>query len=354
MVLGGDGGGVNLAATCGLSAGFLTAADGAPRASCPCDGSTGGGARPLQVSDCPRFRQARRRRWPEGRFTGHLSLPVVSHNEALGVMNIALDRGQALDDEHVALAAAIGGQVGVAVDASRQRRRLLDEVARRERLRGELLERVLGAQEEERRRISRELHDEASQSLTSLMVGLRLVERDATDPVAVTERSKSLRRIADGVLDGLHRLAMDLRPATLEHLGLDAALRQHVEAYRWRLGIKVQYESVGLDGQRLSRTIETELYRIVQEALTNVARHARANSVGVLLERQEGRVVVIVEDDGVGFEADDPGGDGRLGLFGIAERAEMMGGSLSVESAPGAGTTIYVEVPDGDSRPDCG
>jgi signal transduction histidine kinase len=207
---------------------------------------------------------------------------------------------------------------------------------------------LVEVQESERRYVARELHDEAGQALTSLMVGLRLLERDAQRSEAVVAGVAELKRMVDSVLENLHRLAMDLRPASLDHLGLVAALRQYAEAVSDQHSLVVQFETVGFH-DRLPSDVESSIYRMVQEALTNVIRHARATRVDVLLEQRDNKLVVIVEDNGVGFNPTAVMQNGRLGLFGVRERAEMLGGRLVLESAAGAGTTLLVEVPYGDS-----
>jgi len=176
-------------------------------------------------------------------------------------------------------------------------------------------------------------------------VGLRLLERDAGHPENVIERVNELKSMTNDVLENLHRLAINLRPASLDHLGLIAALRQYIETFSRQHSIKTQFEVVGLDDKRLPPTVETNLYRIVQEALTNVVRHAKASRVDVLLERRGDQVVTIIEDNGVGFDAEAAGQSGRLGLLGMRERAEMLGGTLAIESTIGSNTTIYAEVP---------
>ena len=182
------------------------------------------------------------------------------------------------------------------------------------------------------------------------MVGLRLLERQVEHPKATLAAVAELKGMVDGVLENLHRLAADLRPASLDHLGLVAALRQYAQEMSDRHGIVVQFEAVGLNG-RLPADTETALYRIVQEALTNVVRHAQATRVDVLLERRGDKLIVLVEDNGVGFDPAVAMHGGRLGLFGIRERAEILAGTLVLESAPGIGTTLLVEVPHGDSSP---
>jgi signal transduction histidine kinase len=156
------------------------------------------------------------------------------------------------------------------------------------------------------------------------------------------------------MLDNLHRLAMNLRPASLDYLGLKPALEQYVETFGIQHGLNVQFETVGLEGERLPATVETALYRVVQEALTNVARHAQATRVDVVLERRGDQFVVLIEDDGVGFDARAAIQSGRLGLVGIRERVRMLGGTLAIESTAGAGTTVLVEVPYGHSHSDRG
>jgi signal transduction histidine kinase len=208
----------------------------------------------------------------------------------------------------------------------------------------ELLRRqVIAAQEEERRRISRELHDSTSQSLTSLMVGLRTLD-GICDNLQVHLQAKELRDVTEQVLDDVHTLAVQLRPSVLDDLGLAAALERLAQDWSRRHQIRADV-LVHIGEERLLEGLETALYRIVQEALTNVARHAQAKSVSVLVERRVQDVVAVIEDDGLGF---DPGlihGEGHLGLAGIRERAELLGGSLTIESNPGNGTSLFVQLP---------
>lgn len=220
----------------------------------------------------------------------------------------------------------------------------MDELrTEREALRRQLLERVIAAQEEERRRISRELHDSTSQSLTSLMVGLRTLDGICDSP-QVHLQVKELRSVTEQVLDDVHNLAIQLRPAVLDDLGLAAALERLAQEWSRRHHIRADV-LVHVGGERLPEGVETALYRIIQEALTNVARHAQANSVSVLVERRPKDVVAVIEDDGVGFDAALMRSEGHLGLAGIRERAELLGGSLTIESAPGNGTTLYIQIP---------
>lgn len=215
-----------------------------------------------------------------------------------------------------------------------------------------LSRRLVEAQENERRHIARELHDEAGQALASLRFGLRVLEREIEAGGDVAGQVAELVQRTDSVIDGLHRLAADLRPATLDHLGLAAALRQYARSAAAKYGLTVRFKARGLTGERLPSAVETALYRVVQEAMTNLVRHARATRVDVLVERRDGRVLVMVEDDGRGFEVDRVEHGEHFGLLGLRERAEALGGELTVESAPGKGTTVVVQVPCDDPNPD--
>ena len=173
----------------------------------------------------------------------------------------------------------------------------------KEQIRAQLLEKVISAQEDERKRIARELHDDTSQALTSLVVGLKVLE-GLHDPGQVRAQVAELRDLAAGTLDSVHRLALELRPSVLDDLGLVAAVQRHLAAQSRKNGLDVDFHTSGLDGVRLPAETETALYRIIQEALANVIRHSRASTASVVLERRRESLVAIVEDDGHGFDAD--------------------------------------------------
>ena len=239
----------------------------------------------------------------------------------------------------------------------------VDELRReREQLRRQLLEKVIQTQEEERKRIARELHDSTSQNLTSLLVGLKVLENSCPD-CRVQEQARELREAASQALEEVHTLAMQLRPRLLDDLGLAAALEKLVSDWQARhkipvdllihLGGEGRNEATGGgENQRLPGVVETTIFRIVQEALTNVARHAQASSVSVLVERRGDEVVAVIEDNGVGFPAEDvavrivgESGRPRLGILGIRERSELLGGRLTIESSPKAGASVFVSIP---------
>ncbi len=279
---------------------------------------------------------------------GWMGVPLMVRSEVIGCLTLSSQTIGAFGQLEADLTQAFANQATVAI----QNARLFEQVrVGRERLQS-LSRRLVEVQETERRHIARELHDEAGQSLSSLMVGLRLLEREIDNPEAVIKGIGKLKKMTNEVSENLHRLAINLRPASLDHLGLVAALRQYIEAFGRQTGLTTQFEVFGLSDQRFPPAVETNLYRVVQEALTNVVRHAQATHVDVLLERRGDQVVAIIEDNGVGFDPETIGHTGRLGLLGIRERAEMLQGNLMIESAVGSGTTIYVEVPYANSNPD--
>jgi signal transduction histidine kinase len=282
----------------------------------------------------PRMRTDYERSW--------LGVPLVAGGRAIGLYTLVKGEAGFFTPDHVRLAEALSAPASVAVAHAR----LFGELeASRHRLR-DLAHEYVSAHERERRRIARELHDEAGQLLASLTLGLRVLEHEADRPDAVLARACELKQVADSVQEGLHRLAADLRPAALDRLGLAPALRQLARAFSGNGGPKIQVEALGFDGERLSSEIETALYRIAQEALTNTVRHSGATEVSVVAERRNGSILLVIEDDGRGFDPDSSAGRSRLGLLGVRERAEMLGGDLLVESRPGSGTTLVIKVPD--------
>jgi PAS domain S-box-containing protein len=211
-----------------------------------------------------------------------------------------------------------------------------------------LLRRLSAAQEEERHRIARELHDQMGQHLTALSLGLKTLRVGATDPSA-GQGLQQLQELADLMGREVHHLALELRPTALDDIGLHTALVNYVETWSERYGVEVDVQSDDLDGERLPALVETTLYRVVQEALTNVLKHARASSVSVILQRTSAQVLLVVEDDGGGFDAEAVGtpalGVGRLGLLGMRERLALVHGTMRVESMPGGGTTLFARIP---------
>jgi two-component system sensor histidine kinase UhpB len=209
----------------------------------------------------------------------------------------------------------------------------------------ELSHKILQAQEAERQRLARELHDEAAQALTSLLVHLRLLERAHT-PEDAQKRVAELRQLTAQALDDVRRVALDLRPNILDDLGLAAALEWRVDEFNQIDGLQAAIAVEGMD-HRLPREVELVLYRVGQESLSNVARHAQASRVEVSLRRENGSVMLKVCDDGRGFDPAivDARSACGLGLLGMRERVGMIGGELTVHSAPGRGTQIRTWAP---------
>ncbi len=209
----------------------------------------------------------------------------------------------------------------------------------------QLSSQVLTAHEGERKRIARELHDDTGQALTSILVRLRLLEKTVAD-AGVRRNVEELRELTSNALDSVRRMAVDLRPSALDDLGLVPALHSYTDKYSTAWPIKVTFSAEGLK-KRLPPNVELVLYRIVQEALTNVAKHSGASVVEIRLRRRSNTVTVTVSDDGKGFdirEVTRTDGSG-LGLFGMRERLALVGGAVDIESAPGRGTTIIARVP---------
>jgi two-component system, NarL family, sensor histidine kinase UhpB len=230
---------------------------------------------------------------------------------------------------------------------------VIADIEPRKRAEGErahLLRRLAQAQEEERRRIARELHDQVGQSVTGLSLGLKGLETalSASDAEAgLRERVQWLQGLTGAIGRDIHRAALDLRPTALDDLGLYGAVRTYAEDWSERFGIPIDVQILG-DKGRLPPEIETAVYRIVQEALTNVLKHASARNVSVLFERKDSQLRLIIEDDGKGLDAQATGADQgapRLGLSGIRERLALMGGAMTLESSPGAGTTLFIHIP---------
>jgi signal transduction histidine kinase len=221
------------------------------------------------------------------------------------------------------------------------------EIRERDARRAELVRKLLSAQEDERRRIARELHDETCQTVAAVAVGLDTVRRAPT-PEEASAKLEDVRALASRTLDGLHRVIFDLRPSVLDDLGLVSAVRWWVARHLTPAGIATRVEIEDLD-ERLPATVEIPVFRAVQEALTNVLRHAEAKTVLVQISRSDGHLDVEIEDDGRGFTPADvatPSESGQgLGLLGMRERIEILGGTLTLDSSPGGGTRVAFRVP---------
>ena len=215
--------------------------------------------------------------------------------------------------------------------------------AERDAIRHQLLQ----AEEEERRRLSRDLHDEAGQHLTALGLGLQALSDIAAAGSEVDRRAAQLRELVSRLGRELHAIAVRLRPKALDDFGLEAALAAYAEEWSAQSGVRIDVHAPRVE-ERLPAATESAVYRVVQEALTNIARHSGATHASLVLERRDGRVVVVVEDDGRGFDSESEARAGDvpgLGLRGIRERVALLGGTVAIESTSGSGTSLYVHIP---------
>ncbi len=212
-----------------------------------------------------------------------------------------------------------------------------------------LLDRTVTAQEAERKRIARELHDSLGQYLTALRLGFADIEPLCASNAAAQQRLTQLKRLAGEIGRELSRIAWELRPRALDDLGLRVAVTQYLEEWAERSRLQIDLE-VNLGDSRLPQAVETAVFRVLQEAITNVVKHSGADRVGVILEATDKELRLIVEDNGRGFDAAGSSADldlgiGHLGLLGVRERLALAGGSLEVESSPQGGTTVYARIP---------
>lgn len=270
--------------------------------------------------------------------------PLMFGGKTLGRLALLSPENDCFDDDREILLASYANLAAVAI----QNTLLLDQVkSGNERLHA-LSRRLMEVQESERLHLSRELHDESGQIISAIMVQLGLLERDANNPALVHQYVQELKLIASDLLNNLHDMAVRLRPASLDHLGLVTAIDQYISDFIRQHDIDIQFETVGLSGKRHPIEMETAIFRVIQESLTNVMLHANATRVDVLLSQRKNKLNLIIEDNGVGFIPDSVAERTRLGLFGMRERVEMLGGKFTIESILDKGTTIQVEVPNGD------
>src|SRR5579884_3756979 len=283
---------------------------------------------------------------------GLVGEPLVLQGRQTGTL--WLDPGPAgLAEGNPALVRIIASQVAVAIENAK----LYEEVRDRDALRRQLLARIVVAQEEERRRIARELHDEIGQALTALVMQLGGVAGTLPpEAAALRDRLVAIREMTSHAVGEVRRLMLNLRPAVLDDLGLVPAIRWYAEAYLRPAGIEAQVSVAGLDERgRLPEHLELAAFRLTQEALTNVVRHARATRVTIALERKDGALALSINDDGCGFDVERrarPGQRGGWGLVGMHERAALLGGNMAVSSQPGHGTSVTVTLPVGEGGAD--
>ena len=284
-----------------------------------------------------------------------ISVPLRAKDKVLGVINVASHTPHRFTTNDMYLLHSIGDQLGVAIEQARLYERLRKA---RERLR-RLARQNLIAEEEERRRIARELHDETSQTLFGLALQLQalveMAEISGSQDAEFISKLKKVQSLAVQVHSEVSRLIADLRPALLDTLGLVPAVRQHAESRLHPLGINVSVEIKGRD-RRLPSDVEAALFRFIQGAIGNIAQHSRAKNAIIVLEYQDDELLLHISDDGEGFDVSEitdveESGRGR-GLFSMRERIGLLGGTSSIESQLGQGTTVRARVPIGWSDED--
>ncbi len=272
-------------------------------------------------------------------------IPTLGEDE-IGVLAQSLDRmRQTLKGSLQTIAEGKRGLEAKIQERTRELEDLYRELQRKEEMRGELLKKVIAVQEEERKRIARELHDETSQDLATLLLAIETTVDSG--PEDLKKKFVQMKALTGRTLDSIHRLILDLRPSVLDDLGLTSAIRWVAETRLEPMGIDLDFAVAGQE-RRLKPEIETTLFRIGQEAISNVARHAEASSVAIALEFSQGCVRLEVEDNGRGFEFDESS-SGSFGLRGMKERAALLDGVLSIESHPGHGTRLAVAIPATDA-----
>jgi signal transduction histidine kinase len=281
-----------------------------------------------------------------------VTLAVLIWRNARTLYQVDAGRRQAesaLRRAHDELEAKVGERTAELSRVNETLRAEVFEHKKAEAARGQLLRRLVTAQEEERRRISRELHDQTGQYLSALMLRLNALRPLAAGQERARDNLRKLEELTDRLVEEVHHLAWELRPAALDDLGLHTALQNYAEKWSERSGVAADFHCSGLGRERLPPEVETTVYRVVQEALTNVLKHAEARRVSVIVERRRDQVLVIVEDDGKGFEVEEvvpaPGLGRGLGLLGMRERVALVGGALKLDSSPGGGTTARARIP---------
>lgn len=273
-----------------------------------------------------------------------VAVPVRTKERTLGNIVVARGGPEPFGPEDADLLGVVAGHLATALE----NRRLFQEVKDKERLRGDLLSRLIHAQEDERSRIARELHDVVSQSLTGLMMRVNAAEEEGADPARVRGALDSIRLVAEETLEEVRKIVFALRPTLLDDLGLIPAMRHYAKTLLEAQGMEVRFQTIGFGQQRLPPAVETTVFRVAQEAITNVARHSHARVVAISVALTDGAVRLQVADDGAGFDVAALRASSdrhRLGIAGMEERVALLGGTLEIASASGRGTTLVMSVP---------
>jgi signal transduction histidine kinase len=278
-------------------------------------------------------------------LVSYLALPLTAGGDFLGVISIYTKVEHAFTKEEISFFTTLAGQATIAL----QNAKLFREVRSGHAQLRELSRRLLNVQETDRRHIATELHDEIGQGLTGLNLTLEMAGRLPFE--AARARLEKAQSLVNDLIRRVRGLSLDLRPSMLDDLGLLPTLLWHLDRYTSTTGVEVKLNHRGLEGKRLEPQVETAAYRIIQEALTNVARHARVKQAAVNVWRARDVLIIEVQDDGTGFDAEAAMRSGNsTGLTGMRERTMLLGGSLNFDSTPGSGTCVIAELPTEEPR----
>ena len=277
---------------------------------------------------------------PQHDWVSYLGLPLVATGDMLDVLSIFTNQKHDFTNEEIAFFNTLAGQAVIALKNAR----LFEEVRKGHAQLKELSHRLLDVQETDRRHIARELHDEVGQVLTGLQMTLEMAGRSPHEEAGI--KLAKAQSLVNDLIRRVRGISLDLRPSMLDDLGLLPTLLWHIERYTSITEVKVDFCHDGLENKRFISQVETSAYRIVQEALTNIARHARVDRATVYIWCMPDTLILKVQDDGAGFDPQAAPRNGKTdGLTGMRERAKLLGGELNIESASGTGTCIIAELP---------
>ncbi len=299
------------------------------------------GAKMLNSGDIEEFHVSQKEELHLKGMRKGFNVPILFEGQCVGVIGVTGDPKTA--KPYARLAARF---VEANLQSNERQEKLVRALKEKEELHGMFLNKMIHIQEEERKRISRELHDETSQSLTSIIVGLRMLA-EQVPRYEDKEQILKIRELVSATLEAVHTIAVELRPVLLDDLGLVAAAKKYLETYSQQYKIDMHIDVDNVKRERFSPEIEITLYRILQEALTNIIKHGQATQVWVALYKKQGKLILRIRDNGIGFNRDAPTAYSRksLGIYGMRERVALVAGSFTIESAIGQGTEILVTIP---------
>jgi PAS domain S-box-containing protein len=287
-------------------------------------------------------------------FASGIMVPLYDEGVLVGYAKIARDlterkrEAEELQRQRDALESIVAGRTAELAEANEALREQMEELQRVEKERFSLLQRIVTTQEDERRRIARDMHDSLGQQLTALRLKLASVKSDSFGNGRLGVELEALQAMGQRIDSEVNFLVWELRPTALDDLGLVAAIETYTREWARHSGITAEFHAGRLGKERLEPNVETNLYRITQEALNNVFKHSKAKNANLVLESRRNEIVLVIEDDGIGFDSEatrKTGSDRGLGLLGMRERAAIIGGTVEIESSPGKGTTVFARVP---------